>query len=102
MAATPSFWLGQFFFVFSFSTLDRVWYFWHEGRKIRILNRKLEEEGIKASKELEQRNALQIKGVNYFRRKCPHPMRFSNAYPNWFHFLSHRSRLCIRLRRWLE
>ena len=87
MAGTPSFWLGQFFFVFSFSTLDRVWYFWHEGRKVRILNRKLEEEGIKASKELERRNALQIKGVNYFRRKCPEK-NISTVVLTGFYFFS--------------
>lgn len=28
MVDTPNFWLGQFLFVFTFSTVDRVWYFW--------------------------------------------------------------------------
>ena len=55
--------------MFAFTTLDRVWYLWHEGRKTRILNRRLEQESIKASKELEQRNDLQIRGHNYFKRK---------------------------------
>ena len=41
LAGNPSFWLGQLLFVFTFTTLDRVWYFWHEGRKSRILNKKI-------------------------------------------------------------